>query len=338
MPGNLIYPFKHHTKLKDNFFRDLKFYRGRPLTEKESLEMQERLSQGPETWETGKSLFNDIYADFCMGLLSFTDEDTDEDKTRWFDEEPSPEIAVRLEKVIKSDETACLILAAYGQFLIGDFLSFMLRQKFSEEIAGELDDVYSWYFYSWYMNSITLNPYNLYDVFRVCNACDFYKQVIFACSHRFLYDYANAYGKDFAALLDKYFYLRNFPSNFFDGQCLDVQCVSDVLADFKFRIVWIDMDFVELAYESCRISIPRVSDLNIQDYLGNSFKKNLLEMEDEAGRSWIEENEFFSRSFSFSKYLPEIFRRMRGYYAKAREIWDSVDGYWLKGEKGLRLL
>ena len=73
MPENLVYPFKHHTKLKDRFFRDLKFYRGEPLTEKESAKLLKRLSKSQNPWES-KSLFNDIYADFCLGLLSFLDE------------------------------------------------------------------------------------------------------------------------------------------------------------------------------------------------------------------------------------------------------------------------
>lgn len=348
MSGNLIYPFKHHTKLKDNFFRDLKFYRGRPLTNEESLEMQERLSQGPETWETGKSLFNDIYADFCMGLLSYTDEDIEYVIGEY--KKMSPEIAAKFEKVIKSDEMVCSILAGYGQFLIAEFLSFMLRQKLSEEIGGDLDDVYSWYFYTRYMKKISLKGRSLPAVLRLCDTCEFYKQVIFACSHRFLYDYANAYGKDFAAILVKYFDLRTFPPNFPDEEDYK-EPIRDVLEDFKFNMNQIytkkryfEINDAEQEYEnmnkSYEIPVPQAEglDLDIENYLEDRLKKSLLELEDEAVRSWIEKNGLLDSYFYFYEYnTPERFRRMRGYYAKAQEIWNSVDGYWLKGEEDLDL-
>lgn len=163
MPEKLGYPFKHHTKLKDKFFNDLKSYYGEPLTADKPDKLQDMFPESPGEWEKGKTLFNDMYVDFCIGLLSFMDGNLVLPGNS--PEVAAPKIEAQFEEFVKTDKPAFFFLPVYRDILSADF-----PVLFSEN-TGEITD-------------------------KSCDAAYAYDQVVFACSHRFWNDYANVYRKE----------------------------------------------------------------------------------------------------------------------------------------------
>lgn len=95
MPEKLIYPFKHHTKLKEAFFKDL------------------------QNCEKDRSAVKDMYIYYRMGLLSFMDYASPLSDLLY--KNVTPDAAARLEKLMGSDETALYFLPCYNFRLLADF-------------------------------------------------------------------------------------------------------------------------------------------------------------------------------------------------------------------------
>lgn len=96
MSGKLVYPFKHHTKMQETFFKDMC------------------------TWESGKSKVEDFYMWYRRGLLNFTDY-----TCLLFNhlyEHVMPSAVLRLKKLRRADETTLYFLPCYNFRLLLDFV------------------------------------------------------------------------------------------------------------------------------------------------------------------------------------------------------------------------
>lgn len=94
MPERMVYPFKHHTKVQEAFFKDLC------------------------TWESGKSQVDDLYMWYCRGLLSFTDY-----TYHLYEHVVTPSAVPRFKKLRRADETTLYFLPCYHFRLLLDFVS-----------------------------------------------------------------------------------------------------------------------------------------------------------------------------------------------------------------------
>ena len=308
MPEKLVYPFKHHTKLKDRFFTDLKFYRGEPLTENESAELQARLSEGPNTWES-KSLFNDIYADFCLGLLRFMEEESP--LLGLLYKNASPKAVARLEKIMGSDEAVCCFLPAYRELLNTDFLVLMASPDFSRETTGNPGDAYSEYRQRC---NITLSVVNYKDGLAACKACGIYDNVIYALSCRFLYDYAGVYGKDpdemLAAYIKQWHKYDNVLKNV--AFMVDDMYIATLESGCRGYMRSFVISLLELVAETYE---------EVEDHLISTLMEKFSAADDKEIKFFLNLNvvTFFSRQF------PDICKMMRHYYAKVQEIKVVMD-------------
>ena len=112
MSENLAYLFKYHTKLKDEFFKDLL------------------------RWKPGKSAYKDLYMLYRSGVMGFIDQSYALFTCLY--KNVSPDAAARLQKLWKSDEAVLYFLPFYNVRLFIDFCE--VAQYISEELENNFNE------------------------------------------------------------------------------------------------------------------------------------------------------------------------------------------------------
>lgn len=228
-----------------------------------------------------------------------------------------------------SDKTAYKFLDCYSDILVTDFLTLEMVTNFPGAKAANSENIYDAYVHDLILSYDTMGDY----LYEICDACEFYEEIISNCKLRFLQDYYSVCGKDYRETFSKKKWEKRLRKE------ARVEFARDLRDKVKrFELVMYEDDQGSGRYNE--VFSPAYSSTFIYNIGGCvSYRERAIvsrltdalyihrEGLTHAGDEEIEFLLKLNTAPFFSRRLPEILKEMRRYYAKAGEIRDSINSH-----------